>query len=117
MIAPRAKPRRPGRPSDSVHGVIGVADRVGRSLAWSDGQWAGHPQLTGKAEQLVRAGAVLKVPGVCGRVIVASSAEPVAVMAILAACAGRSTRFHGDIPVSAIAALVTQPLSTTVKAA
>lgn len=118
MIATSSKPRRrPGRPSDTIHGVIGVRDPLGRSLAWSDGQFAGHPQLTGKAEQLVRDGAVLAVPGVRGRDIVADGANPVAVMAILAACAGVTTGFRGDIPVRAIVAMVTLPLSTTAKAA
>jgi hypothetical protein len=108
---PKPKPprRRPGRPSDSVFGVIGVVDRVGRSLAWSDGQWAGHPRLTAKAEQLVSDGAVLKVPGIVGRIIRADASNPVAAMAILAAVAGTATGSSGDVPVHAIAALVTQP--------
>ena len=110
---PKPKPprRRPGRPADTVFGSLGVVDRVGRSLAWSDGQFAGHPRLIAKAEQLVNDGAVLKVPGVAGHVIVATSAEPVAVLAILGAIAGTATGFHGDIPLSAIAALATQPAS------
>lgn len=110
---PKPKPpkRRPGRPSDSVHGVIGVTDRVGRSLGWSDGAWAGHPRLLAKVVQIVNDGAVLTVPGVSGCVIVATSYDPVAVMAIMAAVAGTATGFHGDIPLAAIAALATQPVS------
>ena len=109
---PKPKPpkRRPGRPSGSVHGVIGVTDRVGRSLTWSDGEWAGHPKLVAKVVRLVNDGAVLTVPGIVGRVIVATSYDPVAVMAIMAAVAGTATGFHGDIPLAAIAALATQPV-------
>jgi hypothetical protein len=109
---PKPKPpkRRPGRPADTIYGSLGVADAAERSLGWSDGAWAGHPHLVAQVVELVDAGAVLAVPGVDGYVIVASSYDPVSVMALMAKVADTETGFSGDIPVAAIAALALRPV-------
>lgn len=54
--------RRPGRPAKTTYGTVAARVKASDcSIAWSDGQWAGHPVLIAAARALVRDG---ETPGV-----------------------------------------------------
>jgi len=51
--------RREPSPSAPSYGTITAVDPEGRKLAWTNGQWSGHPDLLAEALALVGAGARL----------------------------------------------------------
>lgn len=91
------KPRK-GRPAQTVHGTIAAVNwTTGESIGWSDGHWHGTKCLVAEALYLCETAEVLPVPHT-GAFAEASSHDPVAVVAVLAALVGPDGTIKGDLP-------------------
>ena len=109
--------RSPGRPSDTIHGTIVAVDTEGRKLAWTNGQWIGHPALVNQAQCLVAAKAWLVAFGADGLTVdtalfrpgghdsftvAADAVDPTAAVAVMSVVCGPGVMLTGDIPDKAI---------------
>lgn len=93
-------PRRRGRPTSAEHPTITVTHRdTGKAIAWSDGEFAGDPDLLRLARIIRDGGEPVRV----GPVLIHLDSSPAAAAAImLAACGHRGILSHPDVLAAAI---------------
>lgn len=108
--------RKPGRPASTQHGSFSACcPKTGRALGWSDGQWAGAPELVATAKRLCEQRALLRVP-TTHALVEADADDPVAAYLLLLdrRVCGPNAAVYGDVPVEALTRLAdraaTEPL-------
>lgn len=81
---------RRGRPSSAAHPTVAVTHLdTGKAIAWTDGLFAGDPDLVRSAEQLAAVALEVRV-GARGQLVTTGSDSPLAAAAtMLDVCGGR----------------------------
>jgi len=109
-MEPFERRRRVGRPPDTIWGTITAVDhRAHVVLAWSDGEFAGHPALAGRAAALASGDGQLPLTPT-GPLVGPDASPPLRAIAAMCLALGDGViEVAGDVPAAAIAGLLDVP--------